>query len=417
MPKKAQDFLIDTELGDKSFDLKAAETGEEKIVLSIEEGAVPVALLKEAQRAKKGRLKSFFIQLRDALNSMGVPQAKDMATFFRLLAIMINAGIPLIKSLDTISEQTVNKKLRNSVFEIARAVEKGSKFSEGMTHYPDIFAESHIGMVKSGESSGQLNVILKQLAIEVEKSASIKRKVKGALIYPTLIVIVMIIVVSAMMIFVVPQISQLFAQSGQELPLITRIVVGASNFMINKWPIIFGVILGLILAVSGVKRTQQGKYTTDLILLNIPLFGKLVQQSILARFCRSLANLLTSGVPIVQGLAINAKGIGNEVYKNKIMLASEDIARGIPLGESLRDSPEFPDMMVQMIGVGEQTAQLDTIALKIAEYYEDEVDTSVAALSKAMEPAILIVVGGVVGAIVAAIMMPIMSITEMAGNL
>ena len=185
--------------------------------------------------------------------------------------------------------------------------------------------------------------------------------------------------------------------------------------MIQKWAVIFGVLLGVILAATGASRTRQGKYTVDYLILHLPAFGSLVQKSILARFSRNLGNLLVSGVPIIQGLNINAKGIGNEIYKRRILLASEDIARGIPLGESLRDTPEFPDMMVQMISVGEQTAQLDNISVKIAEYYEDEVDTAVAALSKVLEPAILVVVGGVVVAIVGAVMMPIINLTELTG--
>lgn len=414
--KKAQDFLIDSTLGEKSYEIKKPE--DEKIVLSIEEGAVPVSLLKEAiSGMREKREKSIFTRMNEALRSVGRPKAKDKATFFRLLAIMINAGIPLIKALDTIADQTVNVSLRHALSEIARDIEKGGTFSESLARYPKIFSQAHIGMIRSGEASGQLNQILKQLAVEVEKTASISRKVKGALMYPTFIIIVMILVVAAMMIFVVPKISEIFMQSGRNLPTLTRVVIGISNVMRTKWPLIFGGLVGFVLAFFGVRGTRQGKYATDWLAIHFPLFGPLIQKSLLARFSRSLGNLLSSGIPIIQGLLINARGLGNEVYRRRVELASEDISRGIPLGESLRDSPEFPGMMVQMISIGEQTAQLDTIAAKIAEYYEEEVDASVAGLSKVIEPFILIIVGGVVGAIIGAVMMPIIQLTQISGAL
>lgn len=419
MPKKAQEFLVDSALGEQKFNVESPQPTEGNITLAIEEGAVPTTLLTESKGAAgiAKRSKNILVRLDEALRSFGKPNAKDKAAFFRLLAIMINAGIPLIKSLDTIMDQTMNKKLKNAIFEVARSIEDGGTLSDSMAMYPGIFSESQLGMIRAGEASGQLNQALKQLAVEVEKSASISRKVKGALMYPAFIVVVMIGVIAGLMIFVVPKISDIFMQSGQALPMLTRIVVGTSRFMTQKWPILFGVIVGFVLAAIGVRRTQQGKYATDWLVLRTPLFGKIVQKSILARFSRSLSNLLSSGVPIIQGLVLNAKGLGNEVYKQRIMLASEDIARGIPLAESLRDTPEFPGMITQMIGVGEETAQLDTIASKVAEYYEEEVDTAIAGLSKIIEPAIIVIVGGVVGTIVAAVMLPMMQLTQMSGSM
>lgn len=416
--KKAQDFLVDTTLGDKSYGIEKPKQDEEKIILSIEEGAIPVSMLKEvAHAAEQAKKKSFYIRINDFLKSLGKPAPKDKATFFRLLSIMINAGIPLIKSLDTIAEQTMNHRLKTVVFEIARDIEKGGTFSRSMTHYPDVFSESHIGMIRAGEASGQLNRILKELAIEVEKTASITRKVKGAMMYPVFIIVVMIVVVVAMLVLVVPKIAEIFTESGRELPLLTRIVIAVSDFLRMNGLFIFAIIIAAIAGFFAFRRTQQGKAAIDWLLLHIPIFGFLFQKSILARFSRSLANLLSSGVPIIEGLLINAKGLGNEVYRKRVELASEDIARGIPLAESLRDSPEFPSMMVQMISVGEQTAQLDSIAVKIAEYYEEEVDVAVAGISKVIEPLILIVVGVVVGGIIGAVMMPIIQLTQLTGSI
>lgn len=414
--------MIDSSLGEKKFEMQSPQkTEEEKIVLSIEEGAVPTGLLKEAagtkaRVSKRAQTKNLFMRLNEAVQSLGTPKAKDKAAFFRLMSIMINAGISLIKSLDTVAEQTVNYGLKKAIIEIARSIEKGGTLSESMARYPNIFSDSHLGMIKSGEASGQLNQILKQLAIEVEKAASIIRKVKGAMMYPAFIVIVMIGVVAALMILVVPKMAEMFMQSGKELPAITQAVMGISNFMQTKWEWVLGGLVGVIFAFIGARKTEQGRFATDWMLLKLPIFGGLLQKSILARFSRSLGNLLNSGVPIIQGLVINARGLGNEIYKKRVILASEDISRGIPLGESLRDTPEFPSMMVQMISVGEQTAQLDNIANKIAEFYEDEVDTAVAGISKIIEPVIIVALGGIVGAIVAAIMMPMMQMTQMAGG-
>lgn len=417
--KKAEGFLVDTQLGEQKFeiaDLKNA--GDDKIVLTIEEGsAMSADLVKEATSGglKTQKKKSLFERLDESLRSIGKPKPKDIATFFRLLSIMINAGIPLVRSLDTIGDQTVNIKLKNAIVDMARSIERGSTFSESMAGYINIFNEGHLGMIRSGEISGQLNQTLKQLAIEVEKSASITRKVKSAMMYPAFIMVVMVLVIIAMMVFVIPKIAAIFMEGGRELPFLTKLIIGISDFLVAYWLYVIGGMVAMVFAVIALGKTKKGRFALDWLIVNIPVFGPLLRKSILARFCRSLGNLLISGIPIIQGLHINAKGLGNEVYRMRVEMAAEDIARGIPLGESLRDSPEFPAMMVQMIAVGEQTAQLDNISGKIAEYYEDEVDTAVAGLSKILEPVILIVVGVVAGAIIAAIMMPIMQMSQLAG--
>lgn len=418
MPKKAQDFLVDSTLGEKSYDVKTPSNDADRIVLSIEEGAMPAALLKEtANREKLKRYKGLFTRIDETLRAMGSPKPRDKATFFRLLAIMINAGVPLVRSLDTIADQTMNYKLKKAIFEIARGIEKGGTLSSSMERYPHIFSESHLGMIRSGEASGQFNSILKELAKEVEKAASMGKKIRGALMYPVFIFTIMILVVVAMMVLVVPKIAEVFADTGNQLPLLTRVVISISDFMREKWSWLLGGAVGIIVAFFAARRTPQGRYAIDWAVLRIPLFGPLIKKYILARFSRLLGNLLSSGVPIIEGLLINARGLGNEVYKRRVVLASEDISRGIPLAESLKDTPEFPNMAVQMIAVGEETAQLDNISAKIAEYYEDEVDTTVANLSKIMEPVVLVIIGITVGAIIGAIMMPIIQLSQLGGDL
>lgn len=425
--KKAQDFIIDSKLGDSSFDMKAegqaaqtaaqnAGQGGETISLSIEEGALPVSMLKEVQQRMRQNKESVSIykSIDRWVQSQGKPKAKDLATFFRLFAIMINAGVPLIKSLDTISEQTQNYKMKNALFDIARSIEKGSTLSDSMLGFSDLFSESQIGMIKAAEASGQLNSILRDLAVEVEKNSFIKQKVKGALMYPAFVVLVMIGVVIAMMVIVVPKISQIFLENGKELPALTRYVIATSDFFVYHWMLIVvgAVVGGIGIAIAG--KTPSGREFIDWLKLQLPVFGIIVRKSILARFARTLGNLLRSGVPITRSLKINAGSLDNVIYAKRLALVAEDLEKGIPLGESLRDSPEFPPMMVQMISVGEQTAQLDTIVQKVAEYYEDEIDTAISSISKLLEPMIIVVLGGIVGVIVAAIMMPILELTNIA---
>lgn len=416
MEKKTGEFLLDTQLGEKKYELKTepAAAAESAVKLNIE-GATPVSLLETVKRGnifRRIQVKGWYAKIDEQIRAMGKVKAKDTATFFRLLAVMLNAGMPLVRSLDVISDQTLNSKLKKTIFEIARTIERGGALSGGMTSYPDVFSESQVGMVKSGEASGQLNKILLDLALEVEKIAGIQKKIKGALIYPAFIFVVLIAVVTGMLIFVVPKIAEIFASASQELPLITRIVLKASDIVKNYWYLIALCVAAVFGTPTLSKKVPALRRPFDEFLIHIPIFGDLIRKSILARFARSLGNLIKSGVPIIQSLQINAKGLGNEVYKERVLLAAEDLARGIPLGESLRDSPLFPPLLVQMIVVGEQTAQLDTVTAKIADYYEEEVDIAVQGFTKVLEPVIIVLVGASVGTIVAAIMLPIIQLVS-----
>lgn len=421
MDKKAQDFLIDSQLGPKSFSLDgegdAAVPEKDAIVLSIEsDGAVPMSVIKRSKRTLESKGKGgAYARIDDWLQSLGKPSTKDKATFFRLLSIMINAGVPLIRSLETIAEQTTNVNMRRMLFDISRGIEKGSTFSDAQKQYKDFFADAEIGMIRAAEASGQLNVILRDLARDVEMQSSLRRKIRGALMYPAFVMTVMLAVVSVMMIWVVPNISSIFMESGRSLPLVTEIVVAVSNFFVDYW---FGALIAIgsvTFAAVVYRRTKQGRYFFDWLSVHMPLFGPIVKKGLLARFSRILSNLLKSGVPITHSLEICATSIGNGVYSARIDMIGEDIARGIPLGESVRDTPEFPPMVVQMVSVGEQTAQLDTMAAKIAEVYEDEVETSVSGLTKILEPLLIVTLGIIVGTVVIAIMLPIFQLSSIAG--
>jgi type IV pilus assembly protein PilC len=342
---------------------------------------------------------------------------RDKATFFRLLAIMINSGLPLIKSLRILAMQSEkSQKLARTLFEMAAAIEAGKSLSESMAVHPEIFDEAQVGMIHSGEASGQLNKTLREMADDTEKSAGITSKIKGALIYPIAIMCLLVVVIFVMMIAVIPQMTKLFAQTGHDLPLPTQILISVSNFSSQYWPIILLVVFVTVILVGMWKRTHNGKYLWDYMLIKLPIFGPLIQKAALSKFARSLSSLLSSGVPIIKSIEIVSNAIGNEVYRRRLMLTAEDMRRGIPMAENMANSKLFPTMLVNMIEVGEQTAQLENVTLKIAAFYDEEVDNVVKALTKIMEPLIIVIIGVTVGGLVAAIMLPIIQLTNITGG-
>ncbi len=360
----------------------------------------------------------FYNKFNDYLIEHSKIKVREKATFFRLLAVMLNAGLSMIKSLYTLSAQSAPKspRMAKTLIDMAKSIEGGRSLSDAMGDYPDIFTDAQVGIVKSGEASGQMNRTLKTLADEVEKSASITGKIKGAMVYPVVIFVVLIVVIFLMMTMVVPQMSTLFTESGKELPLPTQIMISISDFCVNYWYILLLIVIGAVVAFSFWRKTRSGRYILDFLKLKMPIFGAVFQKGAISKFSRSFSNLLGSGVPIIKSMEISAYGVGNEVYKRRLILASEDMKRGIPLAENMAESNLFPTMLVNMIEVGEQTAQLDNVVLKVAEFYDEEIDNVVASLSKIMEPIIMVVIGVTVGGMVAAIMLPIMQMTNFAGS-
>jgi len=425
MPKKAGDFAFS---GTESYKIsqvdekkaKASKEGEDTMFFDIGESSGKIKLNQKKIYTKLtgNPLIDTYNKINDYFIDHSKIKTRDIATFFRLLAIMINAGVPLIRALDTLAIQAAEKspKLKKIVFDMARSVEQGQSLSQAMMVYQDVFTEAQIGMVRSGEVTGQLNIILLDLAHQAESSAKITSKVKSAMIYPIVILTIMLIVIIVMMVMVLPQMAELFTQTSQELPLITRILMGASDFTINNGLYMAIGAVGLIVLIAAIIRTPKGHYAFDKLLLHLPIFGSIVRKSSLARFANALGNLLSSGISIIQSLQIVSKAIGNDVYKRLLLFAAEDLKKGIPLAENLRESKYFSSMLVNMIEVGEQTAQLETVTKKIADYYNDEVDTVVNSLTKIMEPLLITIIGVMVGGLVAAIMLPIMQLTESAGG-
>ena len=366
------------------------------------------------EKASASVLSDLYQRFNDFLVTHSRVKLKDKVTFFQLLSVMLNAGVPLVKSLAVLGEQFENAGFKKTIREMAVQVDRGGSLSEVMADYPRIFAGVQIGMVEAAEVSGQMNEILHDLAIEMEKAQSITNKIKGAMTYPIAVLCVLAAAGIGVMIFVVPKLTEIFIGQGMDLPLPTRILIGTSDFFIKNGVLALIIFVGLFMFMGWWKRTENGKYYWDKILLHLPIFGNLVQKISLSRFTHTLANLMKSGIPIVKALSINAEAIGNEVYRRRILEASEDVQQGIPLGENLSDNRKlFPPTLVHMIIVGEQTAQLDTVANKIANFYDEEIDTSVKSMSKLMEPLIMIIVGAGVALMVAAIMLPIFEMADL----
>lgn len=403
--------------GTESFDLTKEVAGNPApaVSLTIDEEKEGVVLEKEVT-ANEGGIRGLYNRLNKALMSHSSVKTKEKATTFHLLSVMINAGIPMIRALKSLySQMDKNPRMQMVLSALALKIEEGSSLSVATSDFRDVFTDAEISMIQSGEESGQLSRVLETLALDTEKAYMIKSKVKSALMYPTIVFLMLIAVMAAMMIYVVPKLTVLFESFGGDLPLITRIVVGISDFLINQGFLIAGVIVVATVFFFFFRKTYTGRYVIDGVKLKIPIFGQLLKKSYLARFARSLSNLLDSDVSIVRTLTITADSIGNEIYRRRLMMAVEDIKQGIPLAENLTESSLFPPMLVNMIDVGEKTAQLDEITAKVAKFYEEEVDTAVAGFSKIIEPVILGFVGLGVGAVVAAVMIPVMKLSNLSG--
>jgi type IV pilus assembly protein PilC len=340
---------------------------------------------------------------------------RAVAIFTRQLATMIDAGLPLVQSLEILSAQQEDKVFKNVIREIREDVEGGSTFAGSLKKHPVTFNELYTNLVVAGEEGGILDTILTRLANYIEKSEALKKKVKSALIYPATIVGVAVIVVAILMIFVIPVFENLFKSSGQTLPLPTLIVVTLSK-LIKKYIVIFipAVIL-LIFLFRKYYQTQNGKAVVDRLLLKVPVFGPLLKKVAVARFSRTLGTLVSSGVPILDGLSIVSRTSGNKTIETAILNARSSIREGETIAEPLNRSGIFPPMVIQMISVGESTGALDSMLSKIADFYEEEVDIAVANLTSLLEPFLMIFLGVVIGGVVISMYLPIFSMASAIG--
>jgi type IV pilus assembly protein PilC len=332
---------------------------------------------------------------------------RDIVIFTRQFATMINSGLPLVQSLDILAEQTENEALRKTISEVLYNVESGHTLADAMGRHPKIFTELYVNMVAAGEAGGILDTILLRLATFLEKNDALIRKIKGAMIYPAVIFSVAGGAILILLIFVIPTFQQMFEAAGIPLPLPTRIVIGMSSFLQAWWWAVGAGAIGGVLAIRAYYKTDQGQLAIDRILLAMPILGDLQRKSAVSRFTRTLGTLVSSGVSILEGLEITAKTAGNRVIHDAVMGSRASIAGGETIAGPLKESGVFPPMVVQMINVGEQTGGLDEMLSKIADFYDDEVDTAVEALLAAMEPIMIVVLGVLVGGMIVAMYLPI----------
>jgi len=333
--------------------------------------------------------------------------AKNLAVFTRQFSVMIDAGLPLVQCLDILGSQEENKNFSAVILQTRADVESGASLADAMRKHPKTFDPLFTNMIAAGEAGGILDTILKRLATYIEKAVKLKGQVKSAMMYPIAVIIIAALVVAVILWKVIPTFAAMFAGLGAQLPLPTRIVIALSNGLVRYGPF---VVLGLGAAVYALRqyyRTNNGRHQIDALVLRLPVLGLLMRKIAVARFCRTLATLISSGVPILDGLEITAKTSGNAIVEDAIMSTRKSIERGETIAAPLKETAVFPAMVTQMIGVGEATGALDAMLSKIADFYEEEVDTAVAGLLTLLEPVMIAILGVVVGGIVIAMYMPI----------
>ncbi len=377
-------------------------TGEDKI------GTIDLPS-KEAVAAHLRQQKMTVVRVREKKKAKrgGKVPTRDVVIFTRQFATMINAGLPLVQALDILAKQTENKILAGVTREVVYDVESGNTLADALAKHPRTFSELFVNMVAAGEAGGILDTILLRLSVFLEKNDAIVRKVKGAMIYPAVIFSVAGVAVVVLLLFVIPVFQQMFAAVDMLLPLPTRIVIFMSETLQGWWWALGGGAVGLFFATKAWYRTSGGQLILDKLLLNLPVLGDMLRKSAVSRFTRTLGTLISSGVSILDGLEITAKTAGNRVIHDAVMNSRGSISGGDTIAGPLQKSAVFPPMVTSMIAVGEATGGLDEMLTKIADFYDDEVDTAVGALLSVMEPIMIVVLGTVVGGMIVAMYLPI----------
>ena len=337
----------------------------------------------------------------------GKIKIRDIVIFTRQFATMINAGLPLVQALDILSKQSENRALKEVTRQVVYDVESGHTVADALGKHPKAFSELYVNMVAAGEAGGILDTILGRLAVFMEKNDALVRKVKGAMIYPGVIVSVAVIAITVLLVFVIPTFEQMFASVNLTLPLPTRVVIGMSRFLTSYWWAVLATFIGGTFMLKRYYATSSGKLAIDRMMLKLPVLGDVIRKSSVSRFTRTLGTLISSGVSILDGLEITAKTAGNRVVHDAIMQSRSSIAGGDTIAAPLAKSEVFPPMVISMIAVGEQTGGLDEMLSKIADFYDEEVDAAVSALLSLLEPLMIVFLGVVVGGMVVAMYLPI----------
>ncbi|WP_354274889.1 type II secretion system F family protein [Stenotrophomonas rhizophila] len=342
--------------------------------------------------------------------------AKDIAFFSRQMAIMMKSGVPIVSSLEIIASGHKNPRMRKLVETIRTDIEGGSSLHEAISRHPVQFDELYRNLVRAGEGAGVLETVLETIATYKENIEALKGKIKKALFYPAMIVAVAIVVSAILLLFVVPQFEEVFKSFGAELPAFTQMIVAASRFMVSYWWVMLAVVLGSLFGfIYAYKRSPKMQHTMDRVILKVPVIGQIMNNSAIARFARTTAVTFKAGVPLVEALGIVAGATGNKVYEEKVLRMRDDVSVGYPVNMAMKQVNLFPHMVVQMTAIGEEAGALDTMLFKVAEYYEQEVNNAVDALSSLMEPMIMVFIGTLVGGMVIGMYLPIFKLGAVVG--
>ncbi len=359
---------------------------------------------------EKGSGAGFNLQLGGSVKS------KELAIFFRQFSVMIDAGLPLVQCLEILANNQLNLFFKKALLGVRASVEGGSSLANALRAYPKIFDDLTTNMIEAGETGGILDLILQRISQYVEKSVKMKAAVKSALVYPVSVIVIALLVVGCLLKFVVPIFANLFVGLGVALPASTQFVINLSAFVSNFWWLIFLTIGLIVVGLKFIRKTPQGLFYTDKALLGLPVFGQVLRKIAVARFTRTLGTLISSGVPILDGLSITARTAGNAVLERALMNVRKSIEEGRTIVDPLRECGVFPSMVTQMIGVGEATGAMDNMLQKIADFYEDEVDAATKDMLALMEPMLISFLGVAVGGIVISLYMPLFSmISKLAG--
>ena len=367
-------------------------------------GFAPVLIEEQKQSVGKMEIK---------LPWSGRVKAKDLAVFSRQFATMINSGLSLLRALNILAEQTENKKLAETIGDIRNEVEKGNSLSAALAKHPKVFRRLYVAMIRAGEIGGVLDSVLLRLAENLETEVALKQKIKSAMTYPTVVFCLVILILVGMLIFVVPTFKNLYKDLGGDLPLPTRVLIGLSDNAKKFWYIVAAVAIGSAVGIKRWVNTEKGRGKWDSLKLKVPIFGVLVHKTALSRFSRTLAVLMRSGVPILQSLDIVKETVNNNVMSTAVADVSSSVKEGESIARPLERHDVFPPMVVQMISVGEETGALDTMLGKIADFYDQEVEATVDALTSLIEPVLIAVMGVVVGGMVVALYMPMFNIIKL----
>lgn len=401
--KKLYEYVTVGKDGNRTKGSMTALNKEEVVTQLFQKGLSPVSVDEVSKLFALDRLKE--------VNIGGVP-LKDKMIFLKQFSIMLNAGLSITRALEVLSMQTTNPRFKVVLKEVLKSVSGGVQLSDSFAKYPDVFDSIAINLIKAGEQSGNLGLILRKLSREYEQKNALKSKVTSALAYPAILTVVMIGVVVFLLAIVVPQLEDAFKSFGAELPWITKAVIGLSKIITNYWYLVLLVLIGGAVGIKYFVSTPEGRRVWDKILITVPVFGPLFVKIQVATFSRVLYLLISSGVPILQTLELTEATLSNIWFKDEVISMRDQVKRGVSIAVPLLQSPYFPSIVGYMVNVGQETGQLDTVLRKVAKYYDLEIKTATSTLSSLLEPILLVVMGGVVGVIVAAIYYPMFQLTQ-----